>query len=94
MDCRTENEVLESPYFKKNELFFSKSIELLSRSHDPNMTKNEHVYGIRCRPELDCGLMSNQNVNTIEGYVTLKLLALVVSEIFQENRIVVGRRRR
>ena len=33
------------------------------------MTKNEHVYVIFYRPEVDDDVVSGRNVNTIEGYI-------------------------
>ena len=54
------------------------------------MTQNWHVYGICCRLEVDCGVISAQNVKTIDGYfaVNFELRALVVSKIFEEEHFV------
>ena len=50
------------------------------------MTQNEHVYAICCLLEVDGEVISSETVKTIEDYLVLnfKLLALVVSEIFQK----------
>ena len=47
-----------------------------------NMTQNEHVSEICCRPEIAGDVISGENVKTIESYALLivKLLALRVSE--------------
>ena len=58
-------------------------VKPLSRNRHPNMTKNEHVCVIFCRPEVAGDVISGGNVKTtVEGYVVLhlKLIALVVSE--------------
>ena len=51
------------------------------------MTPNEHVYVICCRPKLAGDVISGENGKTIEGYavLTLKLLALAVSEILKKT---------
>ena len=56
-------------------LNFSESVEPSSRNRDPNMTKNEHVYVIFCRPEVAGVVVSGRNVKTIEGYVILPFKA-------------------
>ena len=43
-----ENEALESQFPKLQTL--SESVETLSRNRHPNLTQNEHVYTIFCRP--------------------------------------------
>ena len=54
------------------------------------MTQNEHVYGICCRAEGACDVISGENVKTIDGHVVLnfKLITLLVSEIFKKNHFV------
>ena len=52
---------------------FSESVEPLSRNRDPNMTQNEHVYAICCRPEVSGDVISSENVETIEGYDLLNI---------------------
>ena len=43
-----------------------KSIEPLSRNGEPNMTQNEHVYAICCRPDVDDNdVISYENVKTL-----------------------------
>ena len=52
------------------------------------MTQNEHVYAICCQLEVDDDVTSGQNINTVQGYVVvkiLKVLALILSEIFQKD---------
>ena len=46
------------------------------------MTKNEHIYAICCRPEVDgdCG-----NVKTIEGYVVLNFEAASISSSWENE---------
>ena len=41
------------------------------RNRNPNMTQNEHIYAICCRPEVVGDVFSGENVNTAEGYVLL-----------------------
>ena len=66
---RRGNEVLESQSTKLNFLnFFSESVEPSSRNRDQNMTKNQHVYAICCRPEVAGDAFAGANVKTIEGY--------------------------
>ena len=43
------------------------------------MTKNEHVYAICCRLEVDGDVISGENVNTIEGYAVLNIEVASVS---------------
>ena len=49
----------------------SESLESLSRNRDPNMTQNEHVYSICCRPEVAGNVISHEAVKTIECYTVL-----------------------
>ena len=37
------------------------------------MMRNEHVYAIYCRSEVDCDVISGQNVEALKGYVVVKL---------------------
>ena len=37
------------------------------------MTHSEHVYAMCCRPEVAGGVISGENVNTVEGYAVLNL---------------------
>ena len=48
---------------------FSESAEPLTRNCDPNLTQNEHVYAIFCRPEVAGDVISAGIVNSFEGYV-------------------------
>ena len=50
---------------------FSQSVEPLLRNRDPNMTQNEHVYAICCRPEEGDDVISGQNGKTIDDYVSV-----------------------
>ena len=52
-------------------LTFSESVEPLSRNRDPNLTQNEHVYAIFCRPEVAGDVVSGGNVKTVDDYVVL-----------------------
>ena len=63
------NKALEQQFPKLQ--IFSESVEPLSRNGDPNMTKNEHVYAICCRPDVAGGVISGENVKIIEGYVAI-----------------------
>ena len=47
---------------------FSKSIGPLSKIRNPDMTKNEHLCPICCRPEVGDGVISGENVTTLESY--------------------------
>ena len=48
------------------------------------MTHNEHVYAICCRLKVDYGVISSQNLKTIEGYdvVNFEVTSSISSEIF------------
>ena len=70
-DYQRGNEDLESEFPKLYN--FSESVEPLSRNRDPNMTHNEYVYAICCRPEVDGDVISSENAKTIEGYAVLNL---------------------
>ena len=48
-----------------------KSIEPLTRNRDLNMTQNEHVYAICCRPEEGGDVILGQHVKTLEGYIVV-----------------------
>ena len=56
-----------------------------SWDHDPNMTPNEHVYVICCRPEVAGDVISCENVKTIEVYAALNFEAASISS-FWENQ--------
>ena len=43
------------------------NVEPLSRNRDPNMTQNEYVYAICCRPEAAGDVISSGTLKTIEG---------------------------
>ena len=49
------------------------------RNHHPNMTQNEHVYVIFCRPEVAGDVISGANVKTVEGDVVLNFDAASIS---------------
>ena len=49
------------------------------------MTKNEHVYVICCRREVAGDIISGENVNTKDCYVTLNFEAATISS-FRENQ--------
>ena len=51
------------------------------------MTQNEHVYAICCRPEIAGGVISDQNVKTIEGYVMLNFEAASISSFPENNKM-------
>ena len=51
----------------------SKTVEALSRNHRLNITQNEHVYAIWCRPEVAGDVISGANVKTIEGSAVLNV---------------------
>ena len=60
---------------------FSESVEPLSRNCDPNMTQNEHVYTISCRPEVAGGVIFGENVRTVEVYAALYSEVACVSSL-------------
>ena len=47
--------------------------ESLSKNRDPNMTHNEHIYAIYCRPEVADDVISSQNVETFWDYFAVTL---------------------
>ena len=65
---------------------FLESVETLSRNRDPNLTQNEYVYAICCRPKVAGDVISGGNVKTIKGYAVLHFEAATFS-IFWENQI-------
>ena len=64
---------------------FSKSIEPLSRHGDANVTQNEHVYAMCCRPEVAGDIISGTNINTTESYAVLNFEAASFCS-FRENQ--------
>ena len=46
------------------------------------MTQNEHVYAICCRLEVDCDVISGDNVKTIEGYTVLNFEVTSISSFW------------
>ena len=54
------------------------------------MTQNEHVYANFCRLEVDDDVISGRNIKTSQGscWYILKVLALVLSEMFQKDQFV------
>ena len=51
---------------------YSESVEPLLKIFDSNMTQNEHVYAICCRPEVTGDVIfSSANVKTLNGYAVL-----------------------
>ena len=64
---------------------FKESVEPLSRNRDPDMTQNEHVYTICCRPEVAGDVISSENVKTIEWYAVLNFEAANFSS-FRRNQ--------
>ena len=63
-------------------------LEPLSSHRDSNITQNEHVYAICCRPEVAGNVVSGENVKTIDGHAVLNFeIASLVSEIglFPQN---------
>ena len=57
----------------------------LSRNRHPNMTQNEHVCAIFCRPDVAGDVISGENVKTIKGYVVLNFEAAGISR-FRANQ--------
>ena len=49
----------------------AESVVPISRNRDLNMTQNQYVYAICCRPEVAGDHISGENVKTIEGYAML-----------------------
>ena len=66
MGNKRGNEALESQFPKLQT--FSESVEPLSRHGDQNLTQNEHVYAICCRPEAAGDVISGENIQTIKRY--------------------------
>ena len=60
-------------------------MDTLSINRDPNLTQNEHVYVILCRPEAAGDAISSENVKTLEGYATLHFETARISS-FRENQ--------
>ena len=63
----TENEPFASPF--PNMQTLSKSVELLSRNHNPNMAKNEHGNAICCRHEVVDNVTSCEDAETFRDYL-------------------------
>ena len=75
----TRNKALESLFPKLYTI--SKSVEPLARNSDPNMTQNEHVYVICCRPDVADDVISGGNVKSTENYVVLNFEAARFSSL-------------
>ena len=60
---------------------FSELVESLLRNRDPNLTQNEHVYAICCRPEVADVVLSSENIKTIVGYAVLNIEVASISSI-------------
>ena len=58
-------------YKTENYALESKSVKLLLRNCDPNMTQNEHVYAICSRLEVGGDVISGENVKNVEGSAVL-----------------------
>ena len=56
---------------KKNCRQSVKLCEPLSRNRHPNMTQNEDVYAICCRPEVAGDVIFGGNVKALDGYAVL-----------------------
>ena len=63
----------------------SESVEPLSKNRHPNITQNEHVYAVCCRPEVAGEVISGENVNTTDGCGTLNFEAASLCS-FRENQ--------
>ena len=61
------------------------NIKPFENRHPPNMTKNEHVYAMCCRPEVAGDVISGGNVNTNDGYAMLPFEA-VTNSSFRYNQ--------
>ena len=67
---------------------FGESVERISRNRQPNMTKNEHVYAVCCRPEVAGDVILGESVKTIEGYAVLNFEVATFSsfrDIFKKS---------
>ena len=62
----------------------------------PNLTQNERVYAICCPPEVAGGVISGENLKTIERYAVLNIEAATVSSFREKTKsaICVTRSRR
>ena len=78
------NAALESPFPKLQTRW--ESAEPLSRNRDTNLTQNEYVYAICCRPEVAGDVISGGNVKIIEGYAALNFETASFSS-FRDNPI-------
>ena len=61
------------------------SAEPLSRNCDPNLTINEHVYAICCRPEGAGGVSSGGNVKPSERYAAINFEAARFSSLWENQ---------
>ena len=52
------------------------------------MTQNEHIYAIYCRPEVDDGSISSENVKTLEGYAVVNLEVVSSTTIVIFTKII------
>ena len=81
------NEALELPFPKL--YTFSKYFEPLSRNRDPNVTQNEHLYAICCRPEEVDDVIYCDDAETFQKYVCINLSVVGAISSFRsspENR--------
>ena len=65
--------------FQNCKLCENRFVEPLSRIRHPNITQNERVYAICCRPEVAGDVISGENVKNIGGCAVLNFEAASVS---------------
>ena len=58
------------------------------------MTRNEHGYGICCRPEVAGGVISSQNVKTVEGYAVSNFVVASFGSFRDVQKKIISWRRR
>ena len=68
---------------------YTRGNEALESNRDPNMTHNEHVFAICCRPEATGDIISGENVTTIEGYAVLNFEVASLSSFRDiQNKVI------
>ena len=85
MSYRKEKLVLKTPFPKPST--FTKSVQLLSRSHEPNSTQNQRVYAVCSELEVVGDVMQRLKGSYLA--VNFKLLAQTFSTI-KKNQFVMA----
>ena len=82
----TEEQMKPLKHSFKNCNFFIESVEPLSRNRHQNMTQNEHVYAIWCRPEVAGDVIYGEKCKECRGLYALLHFEAATISTFTENQ--------